>query len=177
MATLAAVDRPGADETAPYYRQYIERVAADDVTLALEQQGERTRRLLAGLDEARADHRYAPQKWSVKEVVGHVIDAERVFGFRAFAFARGDGSPLPSMDQDVYAASAGYQKRRLADIADELVCVRRATLALFRSLDSEAAARSGIASGVSFSVRSLAWIIAGHELHHAAVLRERYGLS
>jgi uncharacterized damage-inducible protein DinB len=168
--------RPLPDETAPYYHRYLELVPDGDIAATLERQGRRTQQILAGLGEAKAAHRYASDKWSVKDVLGHVSDAERVFAFRALWFARGDAGPLPSMDQDFFARHAGFAARPLAAIAAELAAVRAASLTLFSSLDEAAQARKGVASGCTFTVRAIPWLVAGHELHHLAVLRERYGL-
>ncbi len=133
-----------------------------------------TRELLGGLDERRANHRYAPGKWSVKEVLGHVTDCERVFAYRALCIARGDETPLPSFDQDSYVARAGSERRALAELLAEFEGVRASSLSLFRSLDGEAWERRGTASGIPVVACAFPWIIAGHELHHRRVLAERY---
>jgi hypothetical protein len=165
---------PDASEFAPYYGRYIALVPAGDVLAALEDQPRETVGLLSILSEEQADFRYAPGKWSVKEMVGHLIDAERVFSYRALRFARGDETPLPSFEQDDYVRNAGSSGRSLTDLTDEFVSVRRATLWLFRSLTPEAWMRRGVASGNPVSVRAIAYIIAGHELHHGRELREKY---
>lgn len=166
--------RPTADDAAPYYFTYIDQVPEGDVLEVLASGVGDTRRCLAGIDRATEDHRYAPGKWTVREALGHVVDAERVFGYRAFHIARGDASPLPSMDPDAYARTAGADRRPVAELLDELEHLRRAHLLLFRGLDAEAWQRSGIASGVPVRVRALPFILAGHEIHHRRILVERY---
>ena len=171
--SATAPARPEADEYAPDYERYVSQVEGD-VLETLERQGAQTLALLGGLSEDAAGSRYEPGKWSVKELVGHVIDGERVFAYRALRFARGDATPLPGFDQDPYVAAANSDARTLASLAEEFGHVRAATLALLRSLDPEAWARRGTANDAEVSVRALAYIIAGHEAHHVRVLRERY---
>lgn len=175
---MVAITRPGADEFAPYYGKYIERVPAADgdgvfLDLLGRQLGE-TKALLGGLAEARALHRYAPGKWSVKEVVGHLCDSERVFAYRAMRIARGDETPLASFDENAFVPPGRFDERPLADLIAEFAVVRQATVALFRGLPVESLVRRGTASGKTVSVRALAYIIAGHERHHVEILRERY---
>jgi len=172
--TAAAIPRPVAAEYAPYYGRYIDKVPDGDLLRTLEDQGRETQAVLAGLSEAKALYRYAPGKWSVKEVVGHVTDTERVFSYRALRFARGDATALPGFDENAWVPAGSFDARSLADLAAELDAVRRATLALFRGLDAAALARRGTASDNAVSVRAIAWIIAGHERHHVALLHERY---
>lgn len=167
-------NRPSPDEYAPYYHKYVAEVPAGDVLATLAEQGVAAGDLWAGLDEARAGRRYAPGKWSVKEVLGHLLDTERVFTLRALWFARGDAGPLPSMEQDAWVAAGRFDERRIADLAAEYAVLRRASLLLFRNLDEGALARRGVASGREITVRAFPWLIAGHERHHLAVVRERY---
>ena len=169
--------RPGKDECAAFYQPYI--AAVDGPLLdALEHDGEAWRELLAAVPPHREGHRYQEGKWSLREVVGHVTDAERMFGVRAMAFARGDRSRFPSFDENEYAAASGADRRGLASLAEELSAVRASTLCLLRSFEGDIWDRRGIASGFEFTVRSLAWIIAGHSRHHRRVVAERYlGLS
>ncbi len=148
-----------------------------DIVDLLEGQFEDTYRLLTGLSDAQAMHRYADGKWSVKEVIGHLCDSERVFAYRALRIGRGDTTPLPGFDQDPYVPAGQFDARTMQSIADEFRTVRAATLSLLRALPVDAVARSGTASEVKVSVRALAYIIAGHERHHVALLRERYGLG
>ena len=143
----------------------------------LREQGPRTQALLAGLTEAQGGHAYAPGKWTVKRLVQHLADGERLFCYRALCVARGDEQPLPGFDEDRYAAHDGSDSRTLAAIAADFAAVRAATLTLFAGLDAAAWARRGTANGAPISVRALPWLIAGHELHHLAVLHERYGIG
>ena len=173
MSASATAARPGASEYAPYYEKYVSMIEGD-VLETLERQGAETAALLGGVSEDAAASRYEPGKWSVKELVGHMIDGERIFAYRALRFARGDRTPLEGFDQDPYVAAANSDARTLRSLAEEFGHVRAATLALLRSLDPEAWARRGTASDAEVSVRALAYIIAGHEAHHVRVLRERY---
>lgn len=166
--------RPAPDEYAPYYHPYVARVPAGDVLVTLAEQAVAAGDLWAGLDETRAARRYAPGKWSVKEILGHLLDTERVFALRALWFARGDAGPLPSMAQDAWVAAGCFDGRRLADLAAEYAVLRRSSLLLFRDLDAGALGRRGVASGHGITVRAFPWLIAGHERHHLAVIRERY---
>ncbi|HEY6196117.1 MAG TPA: DinB family protein [Candidatus Eisenbacteria bacterium] len=170
------IPKPEPDEHLPYYGKYIALVG-DDAMAALRSQAATTPRLLSGVNESRALFRYAPGKWSVKEVLGHVIDGERVFGHRALRFAREDRTPLPGFDENTWVPAARFDSRPLADLVADYVAVRTATLALFSSFDEATLLRRGIANGAEVSVRALAHIIAGHELHHVSLLRERYGLA
>jgi len=167
-------NRPSPDEYAPYYHKYVSLVPAGDVLATLAEQGTAAADLWAGLDEARAGRRYAPGKWSVKEVVGHLLDTERVFALRALWFARGGAGPLPSMEQDDWVAAGCFDARRLADLAAEYAVLRRASLLQFGSFDAGALGRRGVASGREITVRAFPWLIAGHERHHLTVIRERY---
>jgi uncharacterized damage-inducible protein DinB len=172
--TTAAIPRPDVAEYAPYYGRYIDKVPDGDLLRTLEDQGRETQRLLAGLSEAQALHRYAAGKWSIKEVIGHVADAERVFAYRALRFARADDTALPGFDEQAWVPAGRFDARSLKDLAAELDAVRRATIALLRGLGPDALARRGTASDNAVSVRAIAWIIAGHERHHMALLHERY---
>lgn len=166
--------RPNADEYAPHYHTYVSLVKTDDVLGALESQRLQMSQLLAARSEREGNFRYAAGKWSVKEVVGHVNDAERIFSYRALRIARGDATPLASFEQDDYILAGNFGERTLADLAEEFLAVRAATLALFRSLNDEAWGRRGIASQKEVTTRAMAYIIAGHELHHRGILVERY---
>jgi hypothetical protein len=161
-------------EAAPYYFRYIDRIAGDDIISVLDTQLEEVSALLLGISEERSLHRYAPEKWSIRQVVNHVNDTERVFVSRAFWFARGFDSPLPSYDQEVSAAAARADEFSWASHVEEFHGIRLATLTFFRNLPAGAWMRRGIASGNPFSVRALAYITAGHASHHAAIIRERY---
>lgn len=166
--------RPNPTEYAEYFGRYILKVPDGDVVEILAQQIEDTVRLLAGVTDQQALVRYAPGKWSVKEVVGHIADTERVMSYRALRFARGDAAPLAGFDENAFVAHAGFDRRPLGDLVEELRAVRRATVALFRGLDPEAALRRGVANEKPVSVRALAYIIAGHERHHREILADRY---
>jgi len=173
----APIPPPGPSEYAEHYARYVTRVPSGDVLAHLAGQIAETRGALRGLPPERAALRYASGKWSVAEVVGHVADAERVFAYRALRIARGDETPLPGFDENAYTPAGRFDQRPIADLVDELTAVRAATLALFRGLPAEALARAGTASGHRVTVRALAFLIAGHELHHRAVLHERYGVG
>jgi len=168
------INRPEQTEYNPYYEKYVSLVPTGDIVETLSRQIEETLALLRSIDEARAVYRYEPDKWSIKQVVGHVCDTERIFAYRALRFARGDQTPLPGYDQDEYVLSANFDARTLADLAAEFERIRAATVALFRSFHAEAMQRRGKANDNEVSVRALAHIIAGHELHHVQVLRTRY---
>jgi DinB family protein len=172
--TATAIPRPAATEHSPYYATYITKVPDGDVLKMLEEQRRETQALLAGVSDAKALHRYAPGKWSVKEVIGHLSDTERVFGYRALTFARGDETALPGFDEKAWTPAGRFDGRSLKDLAGEFDAVRRATIALFSGMDADALARRGTANQNPITVRALAWIIAGHERHHVAMLRERY---
>lgn len=166
--------RPDSSEYAGYFDRYISLVPEDDILTAIEEQSAGMQRLLASLDESRAAYRYAESKWSVKQVIGHVTDAERVFGYRAMAIARGEAQPLPGFDENDYVANAGFDEWPLGDLAEEYSLVRRSNIVLFRNFPREAWERRGTANENTLTARAIAWIIAGHERHHLAVLRERY---
>ena len=170
----ATLERPDASEYAPFYASYIAKVPDGDILEILEQQRQDTQTLLRAIPEAKAGTRYAPGKWSIREVIGHLIDSERVFAYRALRFARGDATPLPKFDEVDYVRQGRFDARSLADIASELDHVRRATIDLFRHFDGDAFRRHGVANNVDVSVRALACIIAGHERHHVEILRTRY---
>ena len=171
-----AIDRPLTDEHNPYYSRYIDLVPKADILGALKQQIKETLAMLQGVSEEKSNYRYAAEKWTVKEVVGHLIDSERVFGYRAMRVARNDQTPLPGFEQDDYVRFGPFGKSRLTDMADEFSAVRQSTVLLLSQLDEEAWKRRGTANNSPISVRALAYIIAGHELHHRNILKEKYGL-
>ena len=166
--------RPDPSEYEAYYRTYTSRVPDGDVLDTMERQLESTLEVLARVGPERESYRYAPGKWSVREVVGHMIDTERLFAYRALSFARGAEDALPSMEQDEWAALANAEGRSLSELAAEFEYVRRGHVLMFRGFDHEAWLRTGVASGFRFTVRSFPWILAGHEIHHRGVLEERY---
>lgn len=164
---------PDASEYAPYYERYISLVKGEDIVDLLEKQAPETKALLQSAD-SKADFRYAPDKWTVKEVVGHVNDTERIMSYRALRIARGDKTPIEGFEQDDYVRDGNFGQRSLADLIAEFADIRRATVALFRSFDADSAARRGIANNNEVSARALGYIIAGHELHHRRILMEKY---
>lgn len=167
--------RPLAGEYADYARSDIDRVPGDDAVEALRTVAAETLALLTPIDEAAAAGlTYAPGKWTLKEVLGHLADDERIFTYRALCLARGDPRDLPGFDEKLYVAGARFEQRPLAGLLAEYRAVRQATLELFTGLPAEAWPRRGIVNGYTASVRGLAFHIAGHELHHLRVLRERY---
>lgn len=174
MSTLVtAISRPKPGEYNSYYDRYISLVKSDDIIAALEKQAAETIALLKSAG-AKADFRYEPGKWSVKEVVGHINDTERIMTYRALRIARGDKTPIEGFEQDDYIRGGNFGQRTLVDLIDEFAAIRQATLAFFRHLDGEAAARIGSANKNDISARALPFIIAGHELHHRGILAEKY---
>lgn len=172
-----AAGRPEACEYAPYYQTYIDRVTGNDPMVALTTQTPLVEALLGRIDPATAKRRYAPDKWSVREVIGHVTDAERVFAFRALWFARRDPSPLPGFDENGWMPAAAYESMPIAQVVGAWRTQRAASLSLLGSFGADAWRLTGTANGKLISVRALAFVIAGHEAHHVAVLRERYGVA
>ena len=166
--------RPNRDEAAEYYFRYIDQVPDGDVLAVLDAQRGDTLTLWRSIREDQAGHRYAATKWTVRQVAGHVNDTERLFVSRALWFARGFETPLPSFDQNVAIAAADFDSRPWASLVEEFNAVRASTLAFFRGLPSDAWDRRGTASGNPFSVRALAWLTAGHVIHHNTILRQRY---
>ncbi|MCK5488839.1 MAG: DinB family protein [Gemmatimonadetes bacterium] len=166
--------RPSDSEYDPYYRPIIGLVPDQPVLAVLDEQRYEIMGFLGSLDKATADYRYGSEKWSVKEVLGHVIDTERIFGARALCFARGEKKPLPPFEQDDYVRSAGFDRRSLASLSDEFEAVRRATETLFEGFDESQWNREGVANDVRMTVRAVAYIVAGHAAHHMSVIRERY---
>jgi hypothetical protein len=168
------IGRPKSSEAGPYYFTYINQVAGDDPLGAIETQLNESLAFFYGISEEKSLYRYAPEKWSVRQVLNHVTDTERAFAFRALWFGRGFDAPLPSYDQNVAASGADADKVSWAAHVDEFHQVRRSTISLFRNMPPEAWLRKGIASDNPFSVRALAYIISGHVAHHIAVLHKRY---
>lgn len=168
---------PNPDEYLPYYGRYIARVTDADPIAGLESEIEHTCRMLGAVPESEAGQRYAPGKWSIREVVGHLCDVERVFAERAHRFARCDETPVPGFDENAYVAHAGFDARTLADLLAEFRAVRGSSVALFRSFDDQAWTRRGTADGSPISVRALMCNILGHERHHADLFRSKYGLT
>jgi hypothetical protein len=168
------IGRPETGEYALYYDRYISLVGGGSIVATLDSQRREMMMLLSCRNNADGDFRYAPGKWTAKELVSHVCDTERVFAYRALCIARGDRTPLPSFDQDGYARNSPFASRPLSELIEDYIAVRRASLTLFRNLDDQAWKRRGIANSNETSVRALAYMIAGHELHHRKILEEKY---
>ncbi len=166
--------RPSDAEYDPYYQPMITLVPDEPILDVLEEQRHEFMGFLGSLDKSTADYRYGPEKWSVKEVLGHVLDTERIFGARALCFARGEKRPLPPFEQDDYVRSAGFDKRSLSSLSKEFEAVRRSTECLFSGFDEEQWNRGGVANEAQMTVRAVAFIVAGHAAHHLAVIRKRY---
>jgi uncharacterized damage-inducible protein DinB len=175
--TTSSRSRPEASEYAPFYHGYVTSVPEGDVVELLRSGGIELLDSIRRIPEERAGHRYGPEKWSIRQVIGHLIDAERIFTYRALRVGRGDRTPLASFDENAYVRTAGSEARTLADLARELDVVRQASVLLFESLPDEAWSRSGVASDREVSLRALAYITAGHSRHHLRILRERYGVQ
>jgi hypothetical protein len=174
MSTLTtSFGRPQSDEYNSYYERYISLVGSDDIIGLLGRQAPETATLFSSATD-KADFRYAPGKWTVKEMLGHINDTERIMAYRALRISRGDKTPIEGYEQDDYVRDGNFSQRTLADLIEEFADVRTASLSLFRHLDAEAAMRRGTANKNEVSARALAYIIAGHELHHRRVLKEKY---
>lgn len=166
--------KPEATEYPVYYGRYVGKIEGVDIVAVLAEQLQLALSLLRGIDEGTAEFRYAPEKWSIKELLGHVIDAERVFAYRALTFARNDSTALPGFDENKWAQYANYFRMSWSDIVEEFEVVRRATILLFRQMDAEAWTRKGNANGKDLTTRSLAFVIAGHLQHHIEIVQSRY---
>jgi DinB superfamily len=168
------IARPEPGEYAPYHERYISLVPGNEIIGTFESQRREMLVLLCGRDDKDGDFRYAPDKWSLKEVLGHVCDGERIFTYRALRIARGDRTPLPGFEQDDYIRNGPFAHRPIADLIEDYIAVRRATITLYRNLDESAWMRRGLANNAEVSVRAIAYLTAGHELHHKRILEERY---
>ena len=168
--------RPAASEYAPFYHGYVEAVPDGDIVELLRSGGRELVEAIGRIPEDRGGFRYGPEKWSIREVLGHLIDAERIFSYRALRVGRGDRTPLASFDENAYVKTASSDARTIADLVRELAAVREATVLLFESLPDEAWGEQGVASGKDVSLRALAYITAGHARHHLRILRERYAI-
>ncbi|MDH3744979.1 MAG: DinB family protein [Acidobacteriota bacterium] len=171
---MSRIERPEASEYDVFYETYVSKVPQGDILELLASQRDELARLLSSIDDERALYRYAEGKWSIKQVAGHLADAERILACRALCFARQERAALPGFDENEYVAAADFERRPLRSLITELDHLRGATVELFAGLSPDELSRRGTASGVSFSVRSFAFIIAGHERHHLGVLRDRY---
>lgn len=172
--STTAIARPRADEHAEYFSRYISQVPDGDLVSMLREQAVETVTLLQDLTPAQANYAYAPGKWTIKQVIGHIIDGERVFVYRAMRFARCDSTELPGFDENAFVDNANFNERTLGDLLEELQVVRASTIQFAKNLDAEALTRRGSANGNGISVRALLYVVAGHERHHAKLLRERY---
>lgn len=177
MSPTPRLSRPTDREHPPGYGIYFASIAGDDAAPELWGQVNAATSRLAVLSDTEAMHRYAPGKWSVKQVIGHLADNERVFAYRALRFARGDPTPLADYDENRYAETGRFDARSLGSILEEWRTVRAASLSLYETFDEAALARRGIARGVEVSVRALVWVTAAHARHHLNVLRDRYGIG
>ncbi|HEV2182783.1 MAG TPA: DinB family protein [Candidatus Acidoferrales bacterium] len=173
-SSLATMGRPERSEAAPYYFTYIDQVEGDDILRVLESQLEESLAFFSTISEEKSLHRYAADKWSIRQVLNHLSDTERLFAFRALWFARGFETPLPSFDQNVAVSGAEADRVGWVEHVEEFRRVRLATISLFRNMPSDTWMRSGIASDNRFTVRALAFLAAGHTMHHVRILRGRY---
>ncbi|HMC96969.1 MAG TPA: DinB family protein [Flavobacteriales bacterium] len=167
-------ERPDPSEVPGFYHGYVALATEQDLLAALRSASDRTASIMGRVPDGRGDHRYAPGKWSIKDVLQHVIDAERIFGYRALRFARNDATELPGFEENDYAPNALADRRELADLVAEFGTVRAATTTLFRSFSPEMSLRAGTANKARISVRALGWVIAGHTMHHMNVIEQRY---
>lgn len=165
---------PEISEYQSFYAKYISLVQGDDLTAILDHQLSDSLAMLCRISEAKSLHRYEPGKWSIKELLGHLIDSERIFTYRALRFARNDHAPLSGFDQDPYVAEANFDRRPWSELVAEFEHLRRSTILFFRGLKPEAEMRFGVANNAPVTVRALGYVIAGHELHHMRILREKY---
>lgn len=165
--------RPAKEEYGGHFGTYIELVPEGSVVDTLSVSLKTTAEFLSDLPEEKAEFRYAPGKWSLKEVIGHISDTERIMSYRLLRIARGDATPLPGFDQDLYMENSPFAGQSLAELIEDYISVRKATLSLVRGLPEEAWARMGTASDVGISVKALAYVIAGHELHHLRIVKEK----
>jgi len=174
MPAQLTVARPEPGEYAPYYNRYISLIQTSDILVTLDSQRRQMLLLLSGRDESEGEYRYAADKWSAKEVLGHVCDTERIMSYRALRMSRGDRTPIEGFEQDDYVRNGPFGRVPLSEAIEDYIAVRRATLTLLRNLDEAAWSRRGVANKNEISVRALAYLIAGHELHHRKVLEEKY---
>lgn len=168
------IRKPQSSEYAPFYETYVSHIDSENVLEILKDQFESIPKFFGRLSDEQAEYKYAPEKWSVKDVLNHVNDAERVFSYRAFCIARGEEQPLPGMDQNVYQDNSNSDMRTMADLIEEFKAIRSATLAFFGHITEQTSLRTGTASDASVSVRALAAIIAGHHRHHLEVINQKY---
>ncbi|MCH8033999.1 MAG: DinB family protein [Bacteroidetes bacterium] len=166
--------KPKPEDYDAIYSGYISLIGDDDIIKVLEEQRKTSEKFLKTFTEEQGNYYYADGKWTVKEVLGHVIDTERIMAYRALAFARGEKQSLPGFEQDDYVAESNFNKRSLADLINEFITIRESNIILFRSFNEEILIRRGTASESEVTVLALIYIIAGHEKHHMKFLKERY---
>ena len=171
------MDRPKENEYAPFYAGYVSRVPETEIVEVLREQPKELKRVADSVVPDKERFRYAPDKWSVRELFGHLVDAERFFGHRAFCISRGDANPLPGWDEKSYIASSSYDSQPLAELVKDFSLLREGNSRLLENLDAGAFSREGVANGAKVTVRALAYIMTGHARHHLAVLQERYGIG
>jgi len=169
-------ERPSQTEYAPFYAGYVALVPETDILAVLEGQIDAIHRLLAPVPAEKESYRYAEGKWSIRQVLGHLVDGERVFAYRALRFGRGDRTPLPGFEQDLWVPECHAASRPWPELLADFAAVRAASLHLFRSFAPADWERRGEACDIEVSVRAIAWILAGHELHHRRIVRERYAV-
>src|SRR5512142_2949175 len=172
--STATKRRPDASEYPPFYQGYISLVEGQDILAALDDNTERAMALYRSIGEEESLSRYAPEKWTIREVLGHVSDTERVFTYRALRVARGDQTPLPGFDEKLFVEGANFNHYEWPALIEQFELVRRSSITLFRSLAEEAWERRGNAHGKDVSVRDIAWMVAGHELHHRRIIQTKY---
>jgi hypothetical protein len=171
------IERPKENDYAPFYADYVARVPETEILEALREQPTELKRVADSVVGGKERYRYAPDKWSVRELFGHLVDAERFFGHRAFCVSRGDANPLPGFDEKLYVSQSSYDSRPLAELVKDFSLMREANSRHLENLDAAAWPRQGVANGAKVTVRALAYIMTGHVRHHLAVLKERYEIG
>lgn len=171
------MERPSPNEYSPYHAGYISLVPDGDVVALMRAQADELAAIAARVPADRETFAYAPDKWTVRQVFGHLCDGERIFAYRALCISRGDTAQLPGFDENTYVANSKSSSRELRDLAEELVLARRANLHMFESFDDAAWRQTGSANGTPVSVNAIAWVMAGHTRHHLNILRDRYGVA
>lgn len=171
---MATISKPDQEEYPSYYHTYIGKVDSDDLIASLENGKDHFIAFMSSVPAAKLDYQYQEGKWTIKEIIIHLMDAERIFVYRALRFSRGDGTNLPGFDENEYVPNSGASERSLQTLLDEYLSLRESTIQFFKNLSPEMAVRTGIANGQEISVRALGYIIPGHEIHHLGVIKERY---
>ncbi len=174
MPIMSAITPPASSEYPSFYATYINKVVGNDLITVLQNNHRQTQELIGSLGDEKANYRYAEGKWTIKEVMGHLIDAERIFAYRALRFARKDKTELSGFDESDFAKASNASSRDIADIMSEFAVVRAASIALFKSFDDDMFSQVGTANKNSISARALGYVIAGHEVHHVGIIQERY---